>query len=148
MGFPGKNTKKTDGSSRTTVVAVGATFTGDIQLNHDFHLDGLMKGSLISENDVIVGTGGRFTGDVKAKRVLVSGVLDGKIDADRLEIVASGQVSGEIKVRELVIESGGQFVGASQVKKHDAPRLTFVNEGAATDRDAAVSVSATENQTA
>lgn len=112
------------------MVAAGANLTGDIELNHDFHLDGVMTGNLVSKNDLIVSTSGRFTGEVKAKRVLVSGVLDGKIDAERLEIVASGQVSGDIKVRELVIESGGQFVGASQVKQHDTPRLTFVNESA------------------
>jgi cytoskeletal protein CcmA (bactofilin family) len=104
-----------------------------------------MRGNLISKNDLIVSTSGRFTGDVKAKRVLVSGILDGKVDADRLEIVASGQVSGEIKVRELVIESGGQFVGASQVKKHDTPRLTFVNEDAAKTQETQDS-SATENR--
>jgi cytoskeletal protein CcmA (bactofilin family) len=139
MGFPGKNSKKTDGGTRTTVVAAGTTLTGNVELNDDFHLDGVMKGNLTSKNDLIVSTTGRFTGDVKAKRVLVSGVLDGKVDADRLEIVASGQVSGEIKVRELVIESGGQFVGASQVKKHDTPRLTFVNEVAAKEGDTSVS---------
>lgn len=147
MGFPGKNSKKTDGGTRTTVVAAGTTLTGNVELNDDFHLDGVMKGNLTSKNDLIVSTTGRFTGDVKAKRVLVSGVLDGKVDADRLEIVASGQVSGEIKVRELVIESGGQFVGASQVKKHDTPRLTFVNEVAAKEGDTSVS-SAEQNQTA
>ena len=146
MGFPGKNTKKTDGGSRTTVVAAGTTLTGDVELNDDFHLDGVMKGNLTSKNDLIVSTTGRFTGDVKAKRVLVSGVLDGKIDADRLEIVASGQVSGEIKVRELVIESGGQFIGASQVKKHYTPRLTFVNDAAAAKDD--VAKSPAENQSA
>ena len=145
MGFPGKNSKKTDGGSRTTVVAAGTTLTGDVELNDDFHLDGVMRGNLISKNDLIVSTSGRFTGDVKAKRVLVSGILDGKVDADRLEIVASGQVSGEIKVRELVIESGGQFVGASQVKKHDTPRLTFVNEDAAKTQETQDS-SATENR--
>lgn len=129
------------------MVAAGTTLTGNVELNDDFHLDGVMKGNLTSKNDLIVSTTGRFTGDVKAKRVLVSGVLDGKVDADRLEIVASGQVSGEIKVRELVIESGGQFVGASQVKKHDTPRLTFVNEVAAKEGDTSVS-SAEQNQTA
>jgi cytoskeletal protein CcmA (bactofilin family) len=127
------------------VVAAGTTLTGDVELNDDFHLDGVMRGNLISKNDLIVSTSGRFTGDVKAKRVLVSGILDGKVDADRLEIVASGQVSGEIKVRELVIESGGQFVGASQVKKHDTPRLTFVNEDAAKTQETQDS-SATENR--
>nr|WP_255558210.1 polymer-forming cytoskeletal protein [Zhongshania aquimaris] len=145
MGFPGKNSKKTDGGARTTVVAAGTTLTGDVELNDDFHLDGIMKGNLISKNDLIVSTSGRFTGDVKAKRVLVSGILDGKVDADRLEIVASGQVSGEIKVRELVIESGGQFVGASQVKKHDTPRLTFVNDDAAKAQEASTS-STNENR--
>jgi cytoskeletal protein CcmA (bactofilin family) len=117
------------------VVAAGTSLTGDVELNDDFHLDGVMTGNLISKNDLIVSTSGRFTGDVKAKRVLVSGILHGKIDADRLEIVASGQVSGEIKVRELVIESGGQFVGASQVKKHDTPLLSFVNETAGSESD-------------
>ncbi|CAA0082181.1 Uncharacterised protein [Zhongshania aliphaticivorans] len=128
------------------MVAAGAKLTGDIELNHDFHLDGVMTGNLASKHDLIVSTSGHFTGDVKAKRVLVSGVLDGKIDADRLEIVATGQVSGEIKVRELVIESGGQFVGASQVRQHDTPRLTFVNESPSEeDAEAAESL---ENQSA
>tara|TARA_R110001599_G_scaffold5987_3_gene29622 strand:- start:5267 stop:5587 length:321 start_codon:yes stop_codon:yes gene_type:complete len=95
-----------------------------------------MEGKLTSEGDVTIGSSGRYTGDVSAKRVLVSGILDGKVDADRLEIVASGQVSGEIKVRELVIESGGQFIGASQVKKHDTPQLRSVDESSALTADA------------
>ncbi len=95
-----------------------------------------MEGKLNSEGDVTIGSSGRYTGDVSAKRVLVSGILDGKVDADRLEIVASGQVSGEIKVRELVIESGGQFIGASQVKKHDTPQLRSVEEPSAVATDA------------
>jgi len=110
------------------VVAAGTTLNGDVKLTDNFHLDGVMEGNLSSEGDVTIGSSGRYTGDVSAKRVLVSGILDGKVDAERLEIVASGQVSGEIKVRELVIESGGQFVGASQVKKHDTPQLKSVAE--------------------
>lgn len=91
-----------------------------------------MEGSLVSGADVTIGRNGSFKGDITAKRVLISGTMDGKVDADRLEIVASGQVSGEIKVREFVIESGGQFVGASQVKKHD-PKPTSLR---AVDADA------------
>ncbi|MGB1906970.1 MAG: bactofilin family protein, partial [Spongiibacter sp.] len=108
---------------RTTVVAAGTSLTGDVELKDNFHLDGKMEGKLKSEGDVAIGRSGRLSGEISAKQVLVSGVFDGKIDADRLEIVASGQVSGEINVRELVIESGGQFIGASQVKKHDTPPM-------------------------
>lgn len=105
------------------MVAAGTQLTGDIELKDNFHLDGKMEGKLKSEGDVAIGRSGRLTGELSAKQVLVSGVFDGKIDADRLEIVASGQVSGEINVRELVIESGGQFIGASHVKKHDTPPM-------------------------
>ena len=135
MGFTSKNTKKADGATRTTVVAAGTELVGDIKLKDNLHLDGKMEGSLVSQGDVAIGRSGRFKGDVQAKRVLVSGLLDGKVDADRLEIVASGQVSGEIKVRELVIESGGQFIGASQVKKHDAPQLKQVGGGVESDSE-------------
>jgi cytoskeletal protein CcmA (bactofilin family) len=117
------------------VVAAGTTFIGDVQLSDNFHLDGTMEGQLTSEGDVTIGSSGHFTGDINAKRVLISGMLDGKVDADRLEIVASGQVSGEIKVRELVIESGGQFIGASQIKKHDAPLLRSVEDGLITSTE-------------
>ncbi len=86
-----------------------------------------MDGTLNSQGDVAIGRSGRFKGVINAKRLLVSGILDGKVDADRIEIVASGQVTGEIKVRELVIESGGQFIGASHVKKHDSPVLKPVD---------------------
>ena len=115
------------------MVAAGTELVGDIKLKDNFHLDGKMDGSLASQGDVAIGRSGRFKGEIQAKRVLVSGVLDGKVDADRLEIVASGQVSGEIKVRELVIESGGQFIGASHVKKHDAPQLKQVGGAADTE---------------
>jgi cytoskeletal protein CcmA (bactofilin family) len=148
MGFTGKNAKKTDGSPRTTVVAAGTTLVGDVKLTDNFHLDGTMEGKLNSDGDVTIGSSGRYTGDVSAKRVLVSGILDGKVDADRLEIVASGQVSGEIKVRELVIESGGQFIGASQVKKHDAPQLRSVDESPSTSTDTDASNSDWENKIA
>lgn len=121
MGFPGKNVKKDDGASapRTTTIAAGTSVVGDLELKDNFHLDGKLQGQLTSSADVTIGRSGSFKGDISAKRVLISGVMDGKIDADRLEIVATGQVSGEIRVREFVIESGGQFVGASQVKKHE-----------------------------
>lgn len=143
MGFPGKNAKKTDSGPRTTVVAAGTELTGDIELKDNFHLDGKMQGNINARGDVTIGQSGRFQGDVKAKRVLVSGHMDGKVDADRLEIVASGQVSGDIKVRELVIEPGGQFVGSSHVKKHDTPRLVQDNSDA--ESSAAESVAAPRN---
>ncbi|MGB2253556.1 MAG: bactofilin family protein [Spongiibacter marinus] len=133
MGLISKNSKRSDSPARTTIIAAGTHFVGDFELKDSFHLDGSVDGNITSQADVTIGVSGHFKGDIKAKRVLVSGRLDGKVDADYIEIVASGQVNGDIRVRELAIESGGQFIGASHVKKHDTPVLTPVDASADAD---------------
>lgn len=75
-----------------------------------------MEGTIESTSDVSVGHGGSFDGNVKARQVVVSGYVHGKIDCDRLEIVAQGKVYGEVTSQEFVIEPGGQFVGESHVR--------------------------------
>ena len=89
-----------------------------------------MKGRLRSSLNVSVGVNGQFDGEIEAKKVMISGRVDGTIDAERLEIVSTGRVTGEIKVTELVIEPGGQFSGTSQIKEagESAPRqLTYTS---------------------
>lgn len=78
-----------------------------------------MSGTLQSSHNITIGVGGEFDGEISARKVVVSGRIEGSIDAERLEIVSSGKVSGEIRVVELVIEPGGQFNGSSQIKSPD-----------------------------
>ena len=140
MGLIGKNNQKPDGTARSTIIAAGTHFVGNIELKDSLHLDGQVDGDIVSEADVTIGASGLFKGEIKAKRVLVSGRLDGKVDADYIEIVATGQVNGEIRVRELVIESGGQFIGASHVKKHEGPVLASVSTADDSESDDSAAV--------
>jgi cytoskeletal protein CcmA (bactofilin family) len=61
-------------------------------------------------------------GEIEARRILVSGRFQGKIEAERLEIAAGGRVDGDVVVGELVIESGAQFNGSSKIRGQEAPR--------------------------
>ena len=124
MGFLGRVSKESGHQPGTTVVAGSTKIVGDLQLADDLHLDGYMSGKLNSTCNISVGQNGEFEGEIVAKKVVVSGRVEGSIDADRLEIVSSGSVSGEIRVSELVIEPGGQFSGSSQIKapEDQAPR--------------------------
>lgn len=81
-----------------------------------------MEGNLESEGDVSIGQSGEFEGDIKARRVVISGHFNGTIDCSRLEIVSTGRVTGEIQISELVIESGGHFSGSSRIKNGEAQR--------------------------
>lgn len=67
-----------------------------------------------------LGTSGKVVGEVHAVRVLVSGTLEGRVDSERLEIVAGGSVEGTVSVTDLVIEPGGRFNGSSEIRQHDA----------------------------
>lgn len=84
-----------------------------MSLESNLHLDGHLKGTILSNCDVSVGHTGRLEGDVKAERVLVSGYVEGCLDCASLEIVSQGRVYGELHSDDFVIEPGGQFLGQS-----------------------------------
>lgn len=71
---------------------------------------------------MIIGQSGTVEGEIKARRILVSGSFVGKIEAERLEIVASGKVTGEVSVAQLVVESGAHFNGTSRILGDEPPR--------------------------
>jgi cytoskeletal protein CcmA (bactofilin family) len=73
-----------------------------------------------SEADVSVGRSGIFQGDIRARRVVVNGELRGKVDCDRLEVVAGGQVFGDVTLEEIIIEAGGLFEGQSRRRTKDS----------------------------
>ena len=74
-------------------------------------------------------------GEIKARRILVSGTFVGKIDAERLEIVASGKVTGEVSVAQLVVESGAHFNGTSHIRGDEPPRQLTHDQPQATEAE-------------
>jgi cytoskeletal protein CcmA (bactofilin family) len=114
------------------VVAGGTRLVGDVQLSDSLRIEGAAQGKIASASDVTIGVNGSFEGEISAKNVLVSGTLDGRLEAERLEIVATGRVSGEIHVGELVIESGGQFSGTSHIRR-SAQETSLVSHRASED---------------
>lgn len=64
-----------------------------------------------------MGRSGRFEGNIKAERLLVSGFVEGVIDCVCMEIVAEGRVFGELHSDDFIIEPGGQFLGESHPRR-------------------------------
>ncbi len=75
------------------------------------HIDGRVEGMISSSKDISVGKGGAVNGLVKTRNLVISGVVEGKVACDRLEILDGGQLIGELICRELIVENGGQFIG-------------------------------------
>lgn len=87
-----------------------------MNLSCNLYVDGEFEGVIHSQKEVNIGKNGHVNGDVHAKRVVVQGFFEGKIDAQRVEIKAAGRVRGSIESAELVIEAKGIFEGNSVVK--------------------------------
>lgn len=51
---------------------------------------------------------------VKAKTIVVSGALEGKVACESIDILSTGKVLGEVICGEMMIESGGRFIGQSR----------------------------------
>lgn len=72
-----------------------------------------MDGVIDSEFDVSIGTTGQVVGLVKARTIVLSGVLEGKVACEKLDILKTGKLIGELISGELTVETGGKFIGQS-----------------------------------
>ncbi len=97
-----------------TVIATGTRMVGKFDLEVLLLIDGDVEGELTSASDVSIGNNGHFKGDLRAKKVIVSGRMEGTVHCERLEILSSGTVTGTAEVRDMTIEPGGRFFGESR----------------------------------
>jgi len=88
-------------------------------LECNLYIDGKLDGEIHSKKEVNIGKNGRVNGVINTHRLIVQGLVEGTVNADRVEIKAAGHVKGEISSLELVIESKGIFEGNSIVKQSE-----------------------------
>ena len=108
--------QSTKPDSSTTIITVGSSIKGEMNLTCNLYVDGEFEGTIHSDNEVNIGKHGHIKGDLTTKRLVVQGYVEGTVSADKVEIKSDGRVSGTIESAELIIESKGIFEGNSVVK--------------------------------
>lgn len=99
----------------TTVIAKGARFKGELQVEGNLDVYGQLVGTLLLNGGTVrIMEGGRIEGDVSAAHVIINGTLDGTCASSEVEILENGKMKGLFKGGSLSIRKGGQFVGQSQ----------------------------------
>ncbi len=99
-------------SSSSTSIAQGTQVDGNMKIEGDIQLDGLIKGTLTSKGKVVIGASGIVEGDVLCQHAEISGKVNGKLKiADILFLKSSARIDGDIQTGKLVMESGVQFNG-------------------------------------
>jgi cytoskeletal protein CcmA (bactofilin family) len=101
-----------DPSEWTGFLDKGVKVEGTLEVAGVFRFDAHLKGTIVSDQSVILGENAQLEGQVEGNHVVVAGRVEGTIRAKgRVEIQPKGVVRGEIHTPCLVIEAGGMFDG-------------------------------------
>ena len=103
---------KVDDISINTIIGKGSSITGNLRINGFVRLDGDINGNLETDGNIIIGDGARIKGDVKAKAVIVGGIVVGNILAqESIKLLSDSAVLGDVISRKVQIEDNATFHG-------------------------------------
>ncbi len=115
-----KQEKKPNGAM-AGFLGKGTFFEGKLSFQDTIRIDGDFKGEISSGGTLVVGEGARIQADIKVKSAVITGVVQGVIEASfRVELQAPGKVMGEIRTPNLIIGEGAVFEGNCVMLKKDA----------------------------
>lgn len=133
MGIIKRDVSAKSGRSAVTIIAQGNHFKGDTQVSGKMHVDGLFEGNIDSSEDISIGRNGCIRGQVRARNLTVSGVLEGELVCEQLHIERGGQVRALVCSKSLSIDPEGCFVGERRLPEQEKQKqqLEYHREEAA-----------------
>ncbi len=100
------------------ILGPGAIVKGEIQVNGDFRIDGILEGSIICKGKIVVGPTGKIDGDIQCQNADFSGEVKASVRvAELLTLKATAKYSGDMITGKLAIEPGAQFSGTCTMEK-------------------------------
>jgi cytoskeletal protein CcmA (bactofilin family) len=105
-----------------TFLGMNSSFKGELNVRGTLRIDGTAEGQLDADY-VILSEPAEVKGEIKAKKILIGGKMDGNVHAQELvEIKSKGKVLGDIFTPKLAIIEGGEFNGKVEMKKAEMKR--------------------------
>ena len=84
----------------------GARFEGTLFFEDTFRIDGVLKGKVVTKNELIIGDGAAIDAEIHVGRLSVSGTVKGVIYArERVEVHAGARLHAEIHTPSLFVAS-------------------------------------------
>jgi cytoskeletal protein CcmA (bactofilin family) len=103
------------GEAKESVLAAGLTIEGKIEGSGNVRVAGNFKGDIHVQGNLTIEQGAKITGSVRANTVIVSGELEGNIDAaTRVELLQTGVLNGDLKAGSLTVAAGSRMRGRAE----------------------------------
>ena len=97
---------------------------GQIYSREDLYIDGDVEGTVeLQEHRLTIGPNGKVDSHVKAREVVILGIVQGNVDAsEKLEIRVDARLAGDIKTARIVIEDGAYFKGSIDIVRTESAK--------------------------
>jgi len=98
--------------AKESIIAADLTIEGKIEGAGHVRIAGKFKGDVNVQGDLTIEHGAKVNGEVRAKKVIIAGELEGNIDsATRVELLDSGVIVGDVKAGTLTVAAGSRMRG-------------------------------------
>jgi cytoskeletal protein CcmA (bactofilin family) len=98
---------------KESIIASGLSIEGKIIGNGHVRVAGKFKGDIQVEGNLVIDSGAKVEGQVRAGEVIVSGELQGNVEsAKRVELQQGGTITGDVKAGSLTVAAGSKMRGA------------------------------------
>ncbi len=108
-------------STKTTIISEGSFIKGDLKFSGSVHVDGEIEGTIICEQILTIGKTGKILGTIQADKLIISGLVEGEVDCNVLEVLTGGKFIGEAQYNEIMIEHQGSVEGTLKAKRGKEP---------------------------
>ncbi|MCR4631563.1 MAG: polymer-forming cytoskeletal protein [Treponema sp.] len=94
-----------DDISINTVIGNGSAISGNLRVNGFVRVDGDIDGNLETDGNVIIGENARIRGNVKAKSIIIGGIILGNVHApESVKMLSQAIVIGDIISHKVTID--------------------------------------------
>jgi cytoskeletal protein CcmA (bactofilin family) len=105
-----------ESAKTNTIIAAGTKLKGDIHLDGDIQIYGVVIGDIVvNEGTINLMRSGHIKGNLTAPHITVDGRIEGVCVSEYLEILENGRLNGIVKGSNFSIKKGGIFIGQSEI---------------------------------
>lgn len=110
--------KRLEDNLVNSIIGAGSEFKGEFKINGLLRIDGKFQGTIETDGKVLIGQSGDTLADIKAKLIVIGGLVRGNIFAeDRVVLLSTGEIKGNIITPSLIMEDGVKFEGNCTINK-------------------------------
>lgn len=100
-------------SSSLTYLSATSEFRGDLNVEGNLRVDGIVHGTVVVQGDMEISPSGLVEGpELRVNNIVVHGVVKSRIIAEgRLTLTRSARLEGDVTAQSLDIEAGAFYTG-------------------------------------